>query len=125
MNKQTKRSDDPLWPRLKGEARRMRRQPTEAEQVLWERLRGRQVAGFKFRRQHPINRFVVDFCCPEAKLVVEVDGPVHGRQVEPDAAREEELCSLDLRVLRFDNDAVLKATDKVLRAISEALEENQ
>ncbi|MQY72086.1 MAG: DUF559 domain-containing protein, partial [Dehalococcoidia bacterium] len=66
-----------LWEKLKPLAREMRRAPTLAEEVLWQHLRNSQMGGFKFRRQHPIDRFIVDFYCFKIRLVIEVDGPVH------------------------------------------------
>ena len=76
---------------LEQAARAMRRQPTRAEDVLWGALQKKQVAGLKFRRQHPVGRFVLDFYCPSHKLVVEVDGGVHDAQQDRDAARTEAL----------------------------------
>ena len=61
-------------------AQELRQEQTESESVLWEQLRGRRLNGAKFRRQHSIGRFIVDFCCPSAKLVVEVDGGIHDEQ---------------------------------------------
>jgi len=75
----------------------------------------------KFRRQHVIGRFVVDFYCARARLVIEVDGPIHQLQREEDATRQGYLESLNLRVLRFSNDEVLARPENVLSAISEAL----
>mgnify|MGYP001770978009 FL=1 len=66
-----------LWEKLKPLARQMRREPTPAEDKLWQKLRHKQILGYKFRRQHTIDRFIVDFYCGEARLVVEVDGEVH------------------------------------------------
>ncbi len=66
-----------LWAKLKPLARQKRHDPTPAEEALWQRLRNRQIAGIKFRRQHTIDRFIVDFYSADANLVIEVDGPVH------------------------------------------------
>jgi very-short-patch-repair endonuclease len=102
-------------------ARSMRHTPTPAENTLWQRLRNRQVAGLKFRRQHSIDRFIVDFYCAEACLVIEIDGPAHA-EPNADADRQHTLESLGLRVLRFSNDDVLSDPDAVLaRIISAAL----
>ena len=72
---------------------------------------------FQFRRQHVIDRFIVDFYCPAAKLVLEVDGPVHDSTQEEDAIRQQFLESLGLHVLRFTNEEVLNRSDDVLTAI--------
>ena len=109
---------------MKKRARFMRKHPTPAEAILWARLRKRQVKGFQFRRQHPIVRFIVDFYCAEAKLVIEVDGSIHNQpgHDEYDAERQNFLEALGLRVLRFSNTQVVTKTDVVLDAIAEALE---
>jgi very-short-patch-repair endonuclease len=116
----------PREPQLKADliaaARRMRHDPTQAEDVLWERLRSRQVAGAKFRRQHTIDRFVVDFYCAEACLVIEVDGPVHRATQGQDAERQAILESLGLRVIRFGNDEVLSDIGSVIKRIDKELQ---
>jgi adenine-specific DNA-methyltransferase len=103
-------------------ARELRRSPTDAEQALWARLRGRQLCGHKFRRQQPLGPYVVDFACLKQKLVVEVDGGQHVEQAEADAERSRWLRAQGFRVLRFWNHEVLAATDDVLEAILDALE---
>ena len=95
----------------------MRREPTEPERRLWQKLRRKQLDGYKFRRQHPIGRFIVDFYCHEAKLVVEVDGDSHAFQEAYDAARTAWLEAQGLRVLRFDNQTVMKNLDGALELI--------
>ncbi len=107
-----------LWEKLKPIARQMRREPTPAEQKLWQKLRHKQLLGFKFRRQHVIDRFIVDFYCGEGRLVVEVDGGVHQYTEEEDAIRQEFLESLGLRVVRFRNEDVLNSIDGVLEEIA-------
>ena len=86
-------------------ARELPEESTPAEEALWARLRGRQVLGLKFRRQFPINRYIADFCCPELRLVIEVDGTVHETeaQIAHDQNRGEYLQSLGYYVLRFTN----------------------
>jgi very-short-patch-repair endonuclease len=108
------RTSPELWAKLKPLARQMRHEPTPAEQKLWQRLRGKQLMGLKFRRQHPIDRFIVDFYCRQARLVVEVDGPIHDYTVEEDAIRQEFIEFQGLRVLRFTNDQVLREIEAVL-----------
>ena len=110
-----------LWEKLKPLARQMRREPTPAENRLWQRLRGRQVLGFKFRRQHAIDRFIVDFYCAEARLIVEVDGPIHLYSREEDEIRQECLEGLGMQVLRFTNEQVADSLDVVLERIAVAL----
>lgn len=99
-------------------ARRLRRELTPAESILWEALRGRQLDGLKFRCQHPVGKFILDFYCPSVKLVIEVDGGIHDQQQEYDQARTEKLEAFGYRVLRFTNDQVMKDLSAVLETIS-------
>jgi very-short-patch-repair endonuclease len=103
-------------------ARQMRREPTGAEAMLWESLRGRRLMGLKFRRQHPLGRFVTDFCCPEARLIVELDGAVHDRaeQRAYDDERDTYLRARRFRVLRFPNRTVANDLPAILAAITAA-----
>ena len=98
----------------------MREDMTPTEQVLWEALRGRRLEGLRFRAQHPVGRFVLDFFCPAHRLAVEVDGEVHAGQTEQDAARTTELEAHGYRVLRFHNEEVLTDLASVLRRIASA-----
>ena len=82
-------------------SRTIRRDQTDVERKLWAALRGRQLSGFKFRRQHPVDRYFADFVCMEAKLVVELDGGQHAEQFEYDARRSEVLEAAGFRVIRF------------------------
>ena len=111
-------------PRIRGTtqqteqaARRLRQQLTPAEDQLWSALRGRQLVGLKFRCQHPVGRFIVDFYCPSCKLVIEVDGDIHAQQKAYDDARTEQLQSFGYRVLRFTNEEVLNDLQTVLACI--------
>jgi len=104
-------------PEIEAAARNLRQNMTPAEQVLWEALKGRQVAGLKFRCQHPVGPFILDFYCPARKLVVEVDGGVHDGQAEYDAARTQQLNDYGYQVLRFRNDEVLNKLDSVLERV--------
>ena len=99
-------------------ARKLRLTPTDAEIRLWSRLRGKQLAGFRFRRQHPLGPYVVDFFCAEAKLIVEVDG---GQHADDGEARTRWLEARTYRVIRFWNNDVLANTDGVLQMIRDAL----
>lgn len=98
-------------------ARSLRVAQTDAEQALWFRLRSRRLQGWKFRRQHEIGLFVVDFVCSDADLVVELDGGQHGEQVTYDEARTRKLESMGYRVLRFWNNEILKDMESVLGVI--------
>jgi very-short-patch-repair endonuclease len=87
--------------------------------MLWRELRNRQLARWKFRRQHPIDRYVVDFVTLDGKLVIEIDGATHSTPIElaRDAARTQHLNSLGFHVIRFTNDDVRENIDGVLEAI--------
>jgi very-short-patch-repair endonuclease len=126
----------PLWGegRVRGEvamrtvcesprdfARGLRRRQTDAERRIWARLRDRRLLGVKVARQVPIGPYIVDFCCRERKLIVELDGGQHAAHADYDGGRTEFLQALGYRVLRFwDNDA-LANTDGGLQRIAEAL----
>ena len=103
-------------PELLQCARSLRQPQTAAERKLWARLRDKQI-GFKFRRQHPIYRFIVDFYCAACRLVVEIDGDSHVDQVEYDEARTEWLNMHGYRVIRFFNSDVLHNLEGVLETI--------
>ena len=102
-------------------ARGLRRRMTDAERVLWRRLRSRRFEHWKFRRQHQISNYIVDVVCLAAGLIVELDGGQHLQNVTADAERTRELNQLGFRVLRFWNDDVLVRTDAVLEEILKAL----
>jgi very-short-patch-repair endonuclease len=114
-----------LYAKTKLLAREMRGEPTAAENHLWRRIRKHQLLGFKFRRQHTIDRFIVDFYCAEARLIIEVDGIIHDNQQEADQLRTEFLESLGLHVLRFTNGEVLQQTDGVVERIAEILQSSR
>ena len=114
---------EPYRKILKEPARSLRTSMTDAEQALWHRVRRKQIQNVQFYRQKPLRSFIVDFYCPAAKLVVELDGSQHfetGHQAR-DQARDAALAGLGLQVLRFDNRQVLLETDAVLAAIDEAV----
>ena len=104
---------------LKPLARRLRRDMPDAERVLWQRLRRKQLHGVQAYRQKPLGRWIVDFYLPAARLVVEVDGGQHFSEegLTQDAARTRALNRMGLRVMRFDNLQVLRETDAVVEAI--------
>ena len=101
-------------------ARRLRRDSTDAERKLWNRLRARSIADAKFIRQDPIGPYVVDFVCRERRLIVEVDGGQHATDPR-DAVREQWLVARNYRVLRFWNNDVLQNIDGVLEVVAAAL----
>jgi len=108
---------------LKQLSRKLRKNMTEAERRLWAKIRMKQLKGCQFYRQKPIGDYIVDFFCPRAKLVIEVDGSHHlvGETIEYDRIREEYLSSLGLRVLRFTNADVLTHIGEVVEKIEEEL----
>jgi very-short-patch-repair endonuclease len=103
-------------------ARELRKNSTLAERVLWKYLRNRQITGHKFRRQYPIDHYIVDFLCLEKQLIVEIDGGQHARQVEDDTRRSEHLKSKGYRIIRFWNNEVLQNITGVLEVILRELE---
>lgn len=115
-----RRTPAEVWIKLKPLTKEKRSVPTAAEAALWQALRAHRFAGSKFRRQHAIGRFIVDFYCSKAGLVIEVDGPIHEYSRGDDQERQAFLEKLGLRVLRFNNDAVLNNRNEVLRVIGEA-----
>src|SRR5215469_15263477 len=102
-------------------ARTLRRDMTEAEQRLWQMLRSRQTEGYQFRRQAPIGRFIADFVCHAARLIVEIDGGQHNITSEEEASRTRFLEGEGYRVLRFWNNQVLDNPEGVRSVIAENL----
>ena len=107
----------PVSLKLRNRARQLRRQQTDVETKLWIRLRDRQLCGAKFRRQHPIGPYIVDFCCPDRGLVVELDGGQHAEQTLADQARTRFLEADGYRVVRFWDHEVLDRMDTILEEI--------
>jgi very-short-patch-repair endonuclease len=101
-------------------AKELRQHMTPAERILWERLRDRRLAGLKFRRQHPIGAYIVDFYCAAARLVIEIDGGIHLGQAEADANRSRELEDQGYQVLRFTNVKVETEIENVLSVVQAA-----
>lgn len=106
-------------PKLKPLSRQLRTSMTEAEQKLWERLRGKQLHGVQFYRQKPLGPYIVDFFGPKVKLVIELDGGQHFEESHRvcDTVRDEWLRQQGLMVLRFDNLQMLQETEAVLEEI--------
>ena len=102
-------------------ARKLRHNQTDAERKLWFRLRDRRLRGLKFRRQMPVDRYVVDFCCEAARLIVELDGGQHVERSQQDAERTAVLEAQGYLVLRFWNNDILRNIDGVVESIVETL----
>ncbi|HFE65294.1 MAG TPA: DUF559 domain-containing protein [Caldithrix sp.] len=103
----------------------LRKNPTKAERVLWQYLKGKQLDGFKFRRQYGVDAFVIDFYCVKTKLAIEIDGEIHLSKStrENDQHRQKYLESFGIHFLRFTNRDVFNNIEKVLQTISEKLKE--
>jgi len=96
---------------------------TNYEKLIWERLKGKQICGLRFRRQHPIDIFIVDFFCHEVRLVVEIDGEIHDQQEEYDDGRSAEMEKFGIRVIRFTNSEVEKNIEVVINKIKKVVDE--
>jgi very-short-patch-repair endonuclease len=110
---------------LRDLARDLRSNMTDTERFVWHKIRKKQFAGFRFRRQHPIDAYIVDFVCLEARVILELDGGQHAVQQEKDAERTRKLEELGFRVVRFWNFDVLKEWDAVEQVIVAALMEGR
>lgn len=108
---------------LFGYAKRMRHEPTEAEAILWEALSNKKL-GYKFRRQHPLGRYIVDFYCHRKRLAIEVDGGYHKDEAQRqyDERRTEHIIASGVRELRFTNEEVINCLQQVLETIKVELE---
>jgi very-short-patch-repair endonuclease len=102
-------------------ARSLRKHMTEAEAILWSALRARRCNGYKFRRQVPIDWFIVDFLCSQAQLIIEIDGLIHDSQKGYDHDREREIRKRGYRILRFTNEDICDRLPMVLQTIRQAL----
>ena len=125
MKKNDLQNDDSMWKGASAsgflKAQSLRITMTEAEISLWERLKLNQFQGLKFRRQHPIGIYIVDFYCHQHKLIIEVDGAYHSalEQIEKDQKRTDFLNFQGLRVIRFTNEQVITEIECVLDEIRE------
>lgn len=106
-------------PIIFGYAKDLKKDLTEAEKIMWEKLRDRRLDGLKFRRQHPIGKFILDFYCHELKLAIEIDGNIHERDdvKEKDAGRTYMLKERGISILRFTNEEVITNIASVLNTI--------
>ncbi len=98
-------------------AKMLRNRMTDAEKKLWEKLKGKQIYGQRFRRQHPIDIFIVDFYCHKARLVIEIDGDIHKEQLEYDDGREAEIEAYNIKIIRFSNYEVNYDIENVVRKL--------
>ena len=108
-------------PEIESAARWLRKNMTPAEQQLWAVLKDRQLNGSKFRAQHPVGLFIIDFYCPACRLMIEVDGSVHDTQADHDKARTEHLKNHGYSVLRFTNDEITNHLPDVLNTIRQTI----
>ena len=104
-----------------GNARALRIDMTNAERMLWQAMRNRQLCDARFRRQHPVGKYIADFACPDRKLIVELDGGQHQEQAVYDEARTGFLQAQGWRVLRFWNNEVMENLEGVLAKVVEHL----
>lgn len=111
-------------PNLKMLARKLRNKSTLPEVLLWNKLKRDQLLGYDFHRQKPVLNYIVDFYCPELKLVIEVDGADHMNKIELDKLRQKELEGIGLSVLRFTNRDIRKDMNGVIQSIINWIEEN-
>ena len=110
---------------LKDNARDLRKKMTEAERAMWSLLRCKQLEGRRFRKQVPIGKYIVDFVCLDARIIIEVDGGQHSDAAPADIVRDAWLLSQNFRGLRFWNNDVLKNPEGVMQVILKALEANR
>jgi very-short-patch-repair endonuclease len=104
-------------------AKNLRNNLTHTEKLLWEKLKGKQIWGVRFRRQHPIDLYIVDFYCHQVRLVIEVDGEIHDQQVEYDDGRSAEMEKFGHKVIRFRNSEVENDIEKVICKIQSIVKE--
>lgn len=120
-------NDKPMFygasPKIFENANVLRANMTEAENILWNRLRKNQLNGYKFRRQHPIDTFIADFYCHAGQLVVEIDGKIHQDKTikEYDEGRTYEIEHLGIKVIRFSNEEIKNNIEKVIERIKSFL----
>ena len=110
---------------LKSSSRQLRKNMTDAEQMIWYRVRRKQIMGVQFYRQKPLLNYIVDFYCAKAHLVIELDGSQHfeDEYQQSDSVRDKALMDIGLLVLRFDNHQVLTEIDSVIRHIYHVLDQ--
>jgi very-short-patch-repair endonuclease len=102
---------------LKKQSRQLRKTQTDAERLLWFKLRGKQIAGYKFYRQFAIDMYILDFYCPAKKIAIEIDGSQHMNNIKYDQQRTSHLEKYGIRIIRFWDNEVFKEADQVLDRI--------
>ena len=115
----------PYNPDLKDLARQLRKNMTLSEVLLWNELKQKQMLGYDFDRQRPLNNYIVDFYCKELQLAIEIDGDTHIYRYDYDEERQRNLEKLGVHFLRFDDIEVKKNMSNVLRVISDWIEKNR
>lgn len=110
-------------PKLKLRARELRNNSTLSEVLLWQAIKGKQIKGYQFLRQHPIDNFIVDFYCGKLKLIIEIDGSSHEGKEEYDMERQSKLEGMGFRVLRFSDADVKHDVNSVSAAIEAWIDE--
>ncbi|WP_251795793.1 MULTISPECIES: endonuclease domain-containing protein [unclassified Arenibacter] len=125
MKKDNPYYDESMWKGAKpdtfAKAQHLREQMTETEIILWNRLKDNKEEGYKFRRQHPIHKFIVDFYCHQAKLIIEIDGKYHesDHQKQYDLDRSKILTFQGLKILRFTNEEIMNDIENVIKKIKQ------
>lgn len=104
-------------------ARQMRCNLTPSEKIMWQHLRNKKIEGNRFRSQHPIYRYILDFYCPCKSLAIEIDGDIHKLRKDYDEYRDEYLQSVGIKTLRFENSEVHQNIQKVISKIKDTLNE--
>ena len=110
---------------IRQKAKQLRSNSTDAERNLWAHIRNRQLEGWKFRRQLPVGQYIVDFACPELRLIIEIDGGQHAEQIHYDLGRTRFLQSKGYQVVRYWNNEVLGNIEGVLEALTLALSQRE
>ena len=105
-------------PGILENARKLRKNMTDSEELLWNKLKGKQICGLRFRRQHPIDIFIADFYCHAARLVVEIDGEIHCMSDEYDKGKTSEMEKFDIPVIRFTNEELVNNIEAVIGKIN-------
>ena len=112
-----RRKTIPSNPRLKALARKLCNHSTLAEVLLWNQIKNKRLLGYDFHRQKPIDRFIVDFFCPDLMLAIEIDGVSHGQKGDADLERHRRLERLGVHIIRFEDSMVKREMSKVLAGI--------
>jgi len=102
-------------------AKKLRKKQTHAEKLLWDEIRAKKIAGYKFRRQVPFDRFILDFLCPEQKLIIEIDGGYHQHFKEKDKERDLYFLAKGYKILRFSNEMIIERMNEVILEIKKQL----